>query len=54
MYQGDAMFLNSQGFGQLLYLVNQEINAVVTGPRRDQGLAKCPIAACTRSDHCPR
>jgi hypothetical protein len=30
MYQGDAMFLNSQGFGQLLYLVNQEINAVVT------------------------
>jgi hypothetical protein len=30
MYQGDAMFLNSQGFGQLLYMVNQEINAVVT------------------------
>ena len=30
MYQGDAMFLNAQGCGQLLYLVNQEINAVVT------------------------
>jgi hypothetical protein len=29
MLQGDAMFLSSQGFGQLLFLVNQEINAVV-------------------------
>ena len=26
--QGDAMFLNSQGYGQLLFLVNQELNAI--------------------------
>jgi hypothetical protein len=30
MFQGDAMFLNSQGFGHLLFLVNTEINAVMT------------------------
>ncbi len=28
--QGDAMFLSAQGCGQLMFLVNQEINAVVT------------------------
>ena len=26
--QGDAMFLNSQGYGQLLFLLNQELNAI--------------------------
>jgi hypothetical protein len=30
MFQGDAMLLNSQGFGHLLFLVNTEINAVMT------------------------
>lgn len=26
--QGDAMFLNSQGYGRLLFLVSQELNAI--------------------------
>jgi hypothetical protein len=27
--QGDAMFLNAQGYGRLLFLVNQELNAII-------------------------
>ena len=32
--QGDAMFLNSQGYGQLLMAVNQELNTITA--TRDQ------------------
>ena len=32
--QGDAMFLNSQGYGQLLMAVNQELNTIMA--TRDQ------------------
>jgi hypothetical protein len=35
--QGDAMFLNTQGYGRLLSLVQQQLNAILT--TRNQYLA---------------
>jgi hypothetical protein len=32
--QGDAMFLNSQGYGRLLMAVNQELNAIQAAQRQ--------------------